>query len=296
MTTQAVRSPLKYIGGKAASASRIIAAFPPPSWYDTYHEPCGGAAHVLLTKPNWGQSEIYNDLNDDLYNFWRQMQDHAEEMAQRLKLLPYSRKLYYDYYQRLFDGSVIEPLERAVMWFYVLRSTSTGWLRASPMGWNNSTSNAHSYRAALDLFAHVQQRLTHPRVLLENRDIAYVLKEYDSPKTLHYVDPPYKGAEYYYQAGIRKYGKKSFDHEQLAGLLNQMQGYVALSYYPYPELDAWYPAAKWRRLTWQQHKPSALAAGISEEMPEATEMLLCNYPEPVTAYSLWDTPQEEMQA
>ncbi len=43
-----ISSPLKWIGGKAASAQRIIAAFPSPNSYDVYVEPCGGAAHVLL--------------------------------------------------------------------------------------------------------------------------------------------------------------------------------------------------------------------------------------------------------
>src|SRR5579859_4518079 len=123
MTTTSVPSPLKWIGGKHHLAQRILAAFPAPHCYDTYHEPCGGAAHVLLRKPNWGHREIYNDLNDDLCNFWRHMQDHAEELVARLAALPYSRALYYQFHLRLFDGGHIEPLERAVLWFYVLRGT-----------------------------------------------------------------------------------------------------------------------------------------------------------------------------
>jgi hypothetical protein len=94
MTTH-VDSPLKWIGGKHASARRILAAFPPAHTYGTYHEPCGGAAHVLMLKPTWGHREIYNDLNDDLCNFWRMVQDHADELVERLQALPYSRKLYY---------------------------------------------------------------------------------------------------------------------------------------------------------------------------------------------------------
>ncbi|MBA2679092.1 MAG: DNA adenine methylase, partial [Ktedonobacteraceae bacterium] len=150
---QQLRSPLKWIGGKYHSAARILAAFPPLTDYTTYTEPCGGAAHILMLKPNWGHQEIYNDLNDDLCNFWQQLQDNADELVQRLQALPYSRKLYYDYYIRLFDGRQIESVERAVLWFYVLRSTSTGWLRESPVGWNNTVSNAVAYRSMLELFA-----------------------------------------------------------------------------------------------------------------------------------------------
>jgi len=269
-----VRSPLKWIGGKFHSASRILEAFPPPYTYTTYLEPCGGAAHVLMAKPSWGHREIYNDLNDDLWNFWDQVQNNADELVARLQALPYSRHLYYEYYERLFDGSEIPQVQRAVMWFYVLRSTGTGWLRESPIGWNNTESNAQAFRAALDLFTPVQDRLLHPRVILDNRDVERVIREYESPKTLIYCDPPYRGAEYYYQVGIRKHAKKAFDHEQLAVLLNTVRGSIALSYYPYPELDEWYPVERWRRISWRQHKPSSLDAEN-----EATELLLMNYPE-----------------
>jgi DNA adenine methylase len=289
MTT--LRSPLKWIGGKYASASRIVAAFPPPRWYTTYLEPCGGAAHVLMHKPHWGHREIYNDLNDDLVNFWLQLRDHADELVAALSTIPYSRKLYYDAHRQLFDGSAIDPLERAALFFYVLRGTGTGWLRSSPVGWNNTASSAAAYRSVLDLFMQVQERLTRPKVLIDNRDVFRVLEEYDSPTTLHYVDPPYIGAEYYYQAGIRKYAKQRFDHERLAERLNALQGYVALSSYPHADLDAWYPAPRWHQLIWQQHKPSALPGAIEEEMRAATEMLLCNYPLPVQ--SLWSEISEE---
>ncbi len=287
MTTTAVPSPLKWMGGKHHSAQRILATFPALKCYDTYLEPCGGAAHVLLRKPNWGHREIYNDLNDDLCNFWLQVQDHAEELAARLAALPYSRKLYYEFHSRLFDGSVIDPLERAVLWFYVLRATSTGWLRESPTGWNNSLRNAVAYRSVVSTFARVQERLTQPRVLIDNRDVERVLQEYDSSTTLHYVDPPYIGAEYYYQVGARSHAKKGFDHERLAAILNAASGFVALSYYPHPDVERWYPADRWRRIRWQVQKVSAIHGATPSAVQTATELLLCNYAAP--AASLWET-------
>jgi DNA adenine methylase len=267
-----VRSPLKWIGGKFHAAHRILAAFPPAHTYTTYLEPCGGAAHVLMAKQNLGHREIYNDLNDDLYNFWYQVQNNADDLRERLRSHPYSRHLYYEYYIRLFDGSQIPPIERATMWFYILRSTGTGWLRDPAGGWNNTEANALAFRSSLELFKPVQERITHPRLVLDNRDVERVIEEYDSPTTLMYVDPPYYGAEYYYQVGMKKYEKKTFDHKRLAELLNAVQGHVALSYYSYPELKDWYPADRWRRMSWQQHKPSSLDAE-----KEGEELLLMNY-------------------
>lgn len=272
----AIRSPLKWIGGKYHSAECIVKAFPSPDSYDTYVETCGGAAHVLFAKPIYKHREVYNDINNDLVNFWMQCRDNTEILASRLQSLPYARALYYQYYRSLFDGSEMEPLERAIRWFYVLRSTGTGWMRKSPVGWNNSESNIISYRSITETFTRVQQRFA--RVLIDNRDMKRMFEMYDSPRTLFYIDPPYIGAEHYYN-------QDEFDHKELAKALQHTKGYVALSYYPHPDLDSWYPLKKWRRLTWQVQKVSAIHGETPAEEQIATEMLLCNYP---AVAHLWD--------
>jgi len=277
MINSTTRSPLKWIGGKYHSAERIVKAFPAPSLYDTYVEPCGGAAHVLFAKPAAKHREVFNDINGDLVNFWLQCRDNLEALTSRLQSLPYARAIYYTYYRSLFDGSEIEPLERAVRWFYVLRSTGTGWIRKSPVGWNNSDSNIISYRMILESFQQVQRRMA--RVMIDNRDIRRIVEVYDSPRTLFYIDPPYIGAEHYYN-------QDAFDHEGLSQLLQHVKGSVALSYYPHNDLESWYPVHKWRRITWEVQKVSAIHGETPSEIQTATEMLLCNYPE---AQDLWQS-------
>lgn len=274
---QSLRSPLKRIGGKASAAARIVAAFPDAGAYDTYIEPCAGACHVLMAKSASGHEEVINDLDDNLIAFWKEMLVNAPTMQAYLDRLPYARALYYDFYHSLFDGSDLNQFDRAVRYFYCLRSTGTGWLRRSPVGWNHRGSNVCSFRSTLELFEAVQDRLKY--VAIDNRDVLASVKRYDSPRTLFYVDPPYLGVEGYYEPS-----RHGFPHVELAALLNQVQGYVALSYYPAPTLDAWYPADKWRRMTWLQRKSSQIALEASEE-DQATEMLLCNYAEPVK--TLW---------
>jgi DNA adenine methylase len=261
-----VKSPLKWVGGKFYAAPRIVAAFPPARDYDTYVETCGGAAHVLFAKAPARHKEVYADLNGDLCNFWMQARDHAHELADRLRTLPYARAVYYHYYRSLFDGTEIEPFERAVRWFYVLRSTSTGWIRPSPVGWNHIDTNASAYRSVVESFEAVQARMS--SVLIDNRDFERTVEIYDAPRTLFYVDPPYINAEMYYHLG-------DFDHERLAEVLNNVRGKVCLSYYPHEKLDRLYPADRWHRQTWHQQKRSSIQH--CEELLDATEMLLCNY-------------------
>ncbi len=256
MMAQRIRSPLTWIEGKYYSAPQIVATFPAASSSDVYVDLFGGAAHVLLHRPFEKQhAEVYNDINQDLVNFWMQCRDHGEELEARCRSLPYSRALHYQYHYDLYHGEELDPLERAVRWFYVLRSTFNAFIGPVHHGWLASSGRVESvaYHTALDLFEALQRRLRYARI--DCRDFAAVLRSHDNPRTLFYVDPPYIEKEDYYQRedGIA-FGLR--DHERLAALLNDTSARVVLSYYPHPFLDTLYPEPKWRRVTWEVTKHS----------------------------------------
>jgi DNA adenine methylase len=263
------RSPLLTVGGKSASAERIVAAFPPPHCYDRYVEPCGGAAHVLFYKPPSGHEEVYNDLSNNLYAFWQQIQCNAGAIQERLDNLLYSRAQYYDFYRSLFDGTKLDDLDRAIRFFYVIRSTGTGWVRKSPVGWNCRGQKVQAFRSTIELFQAAKERMKY--VCIDNRDCIATIRRYDSPRTLFFTDPPYIGCEQYYEAS-----RDGFDHVGLANVLNQAKGYVALSYYSHPQIDELYPSSRWRKMTWQQHKSPAIKDD-DQSNDLATELLLMNY-------------------
>lgn len=277
------RSPINWIGGKHYSARHIIAQFPLPSQYDTYCELFGGAAHVLMQKTVYRHVEVYNDVNGDLVNFWLQCRSNVDILEEHCRSLPYSRRLYYEYHKSLFDGTELEPLERATRWFYVMRSNFNGHLDPTPTGWCSGVKSkgcapSHAYHGAIELFRSVQERFKY--VQIDNRDFEQVFKLYDKSRTLFYLDPPYLDTEFYY------HNEKPFtmtDHERLAQLLNDTSAYVVLSYYPHPVLDELYPISKWRRVTWETPKHSQRTL---QSRDKATELLLCNYQ--ARQASLWD--------
>ena len=80
-------SPVKWFGGKAQLATRIVALLPE---HHTYVEPFGGSAAVLLAKQP-SPVEVLNDMDGDLVNFWFVLRDYPAELERRLALTPYSR-------------------------------------------------------------------------------------------------------------------------------------------------------------------------------------------------------------
>ena len=276
-----VTSPIPWIGGKHYSAQRIVEAFPNPALYDAYVEPFGGAASVLLARPrNSRHTEVFNDINGDLVNFWTQCRDNAAHLEARLASLPYSRAHYYQYHKSL-SSETLDPLERAVRWFYVQRSSFTGWERgSSATGWKASTipssNDARAYHSAISLLTRLQERFKH--VLIDARDFEKVIASYNRPRSLFYCDPPYIGAEQYYRHPFTM-----ADHERLAQLLNASPAFIAISYYPHPALGDLYPEPEWRRITWRTVKHSQRT---KETRDQAVEILLCNYA-PGT-WMLWD--------
>jgi DNA adenine methylase len=242
----------------------------------------GGAAHILLAKPPYKHLEVYNDYNRDLVNFWMQCRNHPQELQQSIDSLPYARSLYEDWQESLFDDTPMNDMERATRWFYVLRSSVGGIIRKSKGNWGYSIIPGHDIAkyvySASSMFLALSKRFK--GVQIEHEDFAAIIQRYERPATLLYCDPPYIGAEFYYE-GVPPFTMA--DHERLAQALNITPAKVALSYYPHEKVTDWYPASKWQRITWQTYKNAERTNGTRQT---ATELLLTNY-QPASA-TLWE--------
>ena len=84
-----VPPPLKWHGGKWYLAPKIVALMPP---HIHYVEAYAGDLSVLLAKDPDGISEVINDINGHLSNFWRVLQDEQTfaRFQRILEAVPFS--------------------------------------------------------------------------------------------------------------------------------------------------------------------------------------------------------------
>ena len=245
--TKVSRPVMRYYGGKAKVASWIISHFAP---HRVYTEAYGGAASVLLQKPRV-HAEIWNDLYDELVNLFRVLRSPTESrfLVEQVRLTPFARREYEAAFLPTSD-----PVEQA-------RRT----LVKSAMGFgSDSVFHRTGFRSghtragqipAIDWYkqpAALEQIIDRLRgVIIENQPALQVLQRYDSPTTLHYVDPPYpksvRGED-----GRYRHEMTDDDHRELAELLHQVKGMVVVSGYACPLYDAeLYP--DWQRVECSTH-------------------------------------------
>ena len=101
--------------------------------------------------------------------------------------------------------------------------------------------------------------------MIEHDDFRTIIRKYDSPDTLFYVDPPYIGKEKYYAGGFTEK-----DHLELADLLNRIEGKAIISYYDDPLLLNIYRG--WRRESFDSFKQV-----VNGDNCYAEELLLMNF-------------------
>ena len=80
-------SAFPYIGGKTRLADWIQSHLPA---HNTYVEPFGGSAAVLLNKPR-SKVEIFNDKDGDVVNFFEVAREHPRQVSRVLPVRPVFR-------------------------------------------------------------------------------------------------------------------------------------------------------------------------------------------------------------
>lgn len=250
-------SAFAYYGGKTTIAPWIVSLMPP---HRIYTEAYAGSLAVLLAKPRCAL-EVVNDIDDDIVNFWRVLRDKTADLERVCALTPYARAEHRACSIDDDEHHAADDVERARRFWsrchqaFSRRPFDSGW--STGVDGRGTVNRALTMIRAVDRFAPLAERLL--AVTVEHRDARDVLRQYDAPDAVHYVDPPYV-------LDTRSGGRARYRHDMttdqqhdLAAVLHGLAGTVLLSGYPSKLYDDLYP--DWRTYTtdgragarWEQH-------------------------------------------
>jgi DNA adenine methylase len=241
-----------------------------------YVEPYFGSGAVLFAKDFADTSEVVNDIDRTLSDFWCVLQDPAlfTELQRRLEATPFSEAEYHYAHALLAPGLGARSVDRAWAFFVYCRQSLAGRMKSfsgitktrTRRGMNGEAS---AWLSAIDGLQAVHDRLKRV-VILDARPALGVIAAHDGPQTLYYLDPPYLDTT---RTSPDVYAREmtAQDHAELLALLPTLTGQWMLSGYRselYDTMLASYPRHDF-------DLPNNAAHGPDKR--RMTECLWCNF-------------------
>lgn len=264
-------SPLRYPGGKSRAIKNMRLLI--PARFDEYREPFigGGSFFVYLRQMFPTLNAWINDLNPELYCFWKQVQANSERLAAEVRKIRATR----DDGRALFveltavNTSDLSELERAVRFFVLNRITFSGVVEAG--GYSESAFHYRFTESSIERLAVLGRLLNGVRITcLDYRELLS-----DGDETIFtFLDPPYYAA-----TKSRLYGKKGilhteFNHDEFALEIRRCRHSWLITYDDSPEIRANFDFAN--IYSWElQYGMNNYKQGKAEK---GRELFISNYP------------------
>ncbi|KAF0812817.1 Modification methylase DpnIIA [Andreprevotia sp. IGB-42] len=211
-----------WLGGKRRLADKLIPLFPP---HECYVEAFAGGAALFFMRPSQVKCEVLNDINGELVNLYRVVQHHLEEFVRQFKWALSSRQVF-DWLQDT-PPHPLTDIQRAARFFYLQQHAFGGRVEGQSFG-TATTAPALNLLRIEENLSSAHLRLN--GVYIEHLAWLDVVKKYDRPHTLFYLDPPYWETEGY---GV------DFPYEnylQMASFMRDCKGKVLVSINDHPQI------------------------------------------------------------
>ena len=215
---KALKTPLRYPGGKSRAVTKMDQYFPDLRNYVEFREPfLGGGSVALHISKKYPHLKItVNDLYEPLVNFWSNLQMFGEEMKEQLldyKLThndPDSARELFNNSKDILGKISYSSIDRAVAFYIVNKCSFSGLTESSSFSSQASNSN-FSVRGI--------EKLPGYSEIISNWNINGYSYEYLMENNMHdgifmYLDPPYDIKDNLY--GKKGSMHKNFDHDKFA--------------------------------------------------------------------------------
>ncbi|MCY4056636.1 MAG: DNA adenine methylase [Gammaproteobacteria bacterium] len=254
--------PLPYYGGKQADGKgKWIAGLLPWRKDSTYVETHGGMMSVLVTRAAV-KTEIYNDLDGRVVNYWAMLREETERFCTAVEAMPHARAEFEQAHSTLIDPDA-SAYDRALAVQIILGQS----IMASPNCTSWARAKSHRGRATIWQSERVRTLVDRiRRVQIECRPAIAILDwMQDNQHAVIYCDPPYHSAD------TSPYLHSQEDLGALSKALLAQSGQVAISGYD----------GEWDHLGWQRHEKNVAFRGFGRDMAKGaqrrTEVLWTNY-------------------
>lgn len=176
---------LKYPGAKNRLAKWIVEHIPK---HKVYCEPFFGSGAVLFNKEPC-YNEIVNDIDDDVYNFFKVLRAEPGKLAEAIKLTPYSRTEY----EMAYRSDSLDDIEQARL-FAIKCWQGFGCGNKHKNGFRRgigatSPNPAKAWGELYETLIEGAERLKNAQI--EHKDAIELIKSLKGENTFIYVDPPY---------------------------------------------------------------------------------------------------------
>ena len=259
-----MKSILTYYGGKQKIAYWIESHF--PSEYQDLHyvEPFFGGGAVFFQKRKGRFKETINDLDGNLYHFYRTIQDHPEKILKKMNDF-----LFFEDEYRRANNVISNPkeakdeIDRAYCyWVSIMTAFNCGHKGGFKFRKISRANQASVIQNNIKKYPLLFERIK--AVTIFNRDAIELINLLDHEDCLMYLDPPYPEAEQQYKC---KFTKEEF--EKLINSLKNFRGRFLLSCYEKDWMN--FPTS------WNKHYYNTKAHIARKADKQRTECLITNY-------------------
>lgn len=228
-----IKSPLRYPGGKSRAIEQM--KFLLPKGFEEYREPfVGGGSFFIYLKQVYPKLRIWiNDLNPELYYFWKYAQIDSEKLAKEVLKIKSERSNG----QELFDELVgvnkesLSEFERAARFFVLNRITFSGVVESG--GYSQGAFVGRFTESSIQRVAKLGKLLE--GIKITHLDYREVISE-GGKEVFTFLDPPYFKAtksKLYGKNGILHTG---FNHDEFASEMKKCKHSWLITYDDSPEI------------------------------------------------------------
>jgi len=228
-----MKTPITYYGGKQALVKHLLALIPK---HKLYCEPFFGGGALFFAKPK-SEVEVINDINGEVINFYKVVQNKFKALQKEVRATPHSRELYKKAQVVYKYPDMFSEVKRAWAFWTLANQGFSGQLTSWGFGKTNTKEKALADKRDNFIKAYADRL---KKVQIESNDALKVIDRCDDKDTFFYIDPPYFNSDMGHYGGYTEE-----QYIQLLDLLQKLKGKFLLSSYPSPVLNKYIKKNKW---------------------------------------------------